>query len=136
MDRLSCFREISPGLTLRHVPGIKFQAQMLHFEIFKALKPGATLLLNEGFIRFEVTHCDEDSENYEIVVDGTILNRKGVNVPSLVFPLSSLSDNDKSDLEFLCELYIDWITLSFFQKQGDVEDTKPWLKIAPKSYER
>ncbi|SNS89424.1 pyruvate kinase [Tropicimonas sediminicola] len=95
-----------------------------HPEIFKALRPGASLLVNDGKIRLRVEKCGDDFANCTVVTGGTISNRKGVNVPDVVLPVAALSDKDKADLEFVCELGVDWVALSFVQRPDDVLQTK------------
>ena len=57
-------------------------------------------------------------------VGGTISNRKGVNVPDVVLPLAALSEKDRGDLEFACELGVDWLALSFVQRPEDVIEAR------------
>ena len=75
-----------------------------HPEIFQALEPGASLLVNDGKIRLKVRDCGPDFAECEVVTGGVISNRKGVNVPDVVLPLAALSEKDRADLEFACEL--------------------------------
>ena len=95
-----------------------------HPEIFAALEPGATLLVDDGKIRLKITDCGADFAQTEVVVGGTISDRKGVNVPDVVLPLKALSDKDRKDLEFACELGVDWLALSFVQRAEDVEEAR------------
>ena len=95
-----------------------------HPEIFAALEPGATLLINDGKIRLRVTECGPDFAETEVVIGGTISNRKGVNVPDVVLPLAALSEKDRADLEFVCQLGVDWLALSFVQRAADVEEAR------------
>ena len=55
---------------------------------------------------------------------GKISNRKGVNVPDVVLPLAALSPKDRKDLEFACELGVDWLALSFVQRAADVDEAR------------
>ena len=64
----------------------------------------------------------------EVVVGGEISNRKGVNVPDVVLPLAALSKKDRSDLEFACELGVDWLALSFVQRAEDVLEARELAK--------
>jgi pyruvate kinase len=61
-------------------------------------------------------------------VGGTISNRKGVNVPDVVLPLAALSEKDRGDLEFACELGVDWLALSFVQRPEDVIEARSLAK--------
>jgi pyruvate kinase len=95
-----------------------------HPEIFAALEPGASLLVNDGKIRLRVVDCAADYANLEVMVGGEISNRKGVNVPDVVLPLAALSKKDLSDLEFACNLGVDWLALSFVQRAKDVYEAR------------
>ncbi|MGD9916742.1 MAG: pyruvate kinase [Paenirhodobacter sp.] len=95
-----------------------------HPEIFAALVPGTRLLVNDGKIRMRVDSCGPDFADCVITTGGTISNRKGVNVPDVVLPLAALSDKDRKDLEFACDLGVDWLALSFVQRPEDVLEAK------------
>lgn len=99
-----------------------------HPEIFAALEPGASLLVNDGKIRLKVHDCGADFANCEVINGGEISNRKGVNVPDVVLPLAALSDKDRADLEFVCDLGVDWLALSFVQRAEDVEEARKLAK--------
>ncbi|MEM7546466.1 MAG: pyruvate kinase [Pseudomonadota bacterium] len=109
-------------LDLDDRPGDASRAQLPHPEIFKALEVGTSLLVNDGKIKLLVTACDDTSADCEVVVGGEISDRKGVNVPDVVLPVAALSEKDKTDLEFVCELGVDWLALSFVQRASDVEE--------------
>ena len=95
-----------------------------HPEIFAVLKPGASLLVNDGKIRLKVDDCGADFADCTVIAGGTVSNRKGVNVPDVVLPLAALSEKDRRDLEFVCELGVDWLALSFVQRREDVEEAR------------
>jgi pyruvate kinase len=120
--------ELQPGaafrLDLDPAEGSATRVQLPHKEIFDALEPGATLLVNDGKIRLRVRDCGATFANCEVVVGGTISNRKGVNVPDVVLPVAALSDKDRRDLDFACELGIDWLALSFVQRPADVLEAR------------
>ncbi|AWD21935.1 pyruvate kinase [Pseudogemmobacter blasticus] len=111
-------------LDLDPAPGDGHRVQLPHPEIFAALEPGATLLVNDGKIRLSVNTCGPDFADCTVVVGGTISNRKGVNVPDVVLPLAALSVKDRADLEFACELGVDWLALSFVQRPEDVTEAR------------
>ncbi|MEZ5716749.1 MAG: pyruvate kinase [Paracoccaceae bacterium] len=100
------------------------RVRLPHPEIFAALKPGATLLVNDGKIMLQVKDCGADYANCEVMTGGTISDRKGVNVPDVLLPLAALSEKDRDDLEFACDLGVDWIALSFVQRPEDVLEAK------------
>lgn len=105
-------------------PGDGHRVCLPHREIFEALRPGATLLVNDGKIAMKVLECGPDFADCIVTTGGTISNRKGVNVPDVVLPLAALSDKDRADLEFVCELGADWLALSFVQRAEDVTEAR------------
>lgn len=109
---------------LDQTPGDATRVCLPHPEIFAALVPGSTLLVNDGKIRLLVLECSIDHAITEVVVGGEISDRKGVNVPDVVLPLAALSAKDKKDLEFACQLGVDWLALSFVQRASDVFEAR------------
>ncbi len=99
-----------------------------HPEIFAALEPQASLLVNDGKIRLRVERCGDDFAECTVEVGGTISDRKGVNVPDVVLPLAALSEKDRDDLEFACELGVDWLALSFVQRAEDVREARELVR--------
>ncbi|WP_413874920.1 pyruvate kinase [Albidovulum sp.] len=99
-----------------------------HPEIFAVLEPGARLLVNDGKIRLTVDACGPDFADCTVTAGGTISNRKGVNVPDVVLPLAALSEKDRADLEFACDLGVDWLALSFVQRVEDVREARDLAK--------
>lgn len=115
-------------MDLSDAPGDLNRVQLPHHEIFAALEPGATLLVNDGKIRLSVNDCGPDFANCTVSVGGTISNRKGVNVPDVVLPVAALSDKDRKDLEFACAIGVDWLALSFVQRPEDVIEARELAK--------
>ncbi|MGH1577332.1 pyruvate kinase [Planktotalea sp.] len=115
-------------LDLEDAAGDVSRVRLPHPEIFAALEPGASLLVNDGKIRLKVKDCGADFANCEVVIGGTISNRKGVNVPDVLLPLAALSEKDLADLEFVCELGVDWLALSFVQRAKDVWDARDLVR--------
>lgn len=115
-------------LDLDDAPGDATRAQLPHREIFDALEKGASLLVNDGKIRLKVKEHGPDFANCMVMVGGTISDRKGVNVPDVVLPLAALSEKDKRDLEFVCDLGVEWLGLSFVQRPEDVHEARELTK--------
>ncbi|MEM8788337.1 MAG: pyruvate kinase [Pseudomonadota bacterium] len=100
------------------------RVQLPHPEIFAALAQGSTLLVNDGKIRLRVDKAAADHAECTVEVGGEISNRKGVNVPDVVLPLAALSDKDREDLAFVCDLGVDWLALSFVQRAADIDEAR------------
>ena len=111
-------------LDLDPAEGDAARAQLPHPEIFAALHPGAELLLDDGKLRLRVDACGPDYAETTVLVGGMLSDRKGVNVPGVVLPISPLTAKDRADLAFGLELGVDWVALSFVQRPEDVREAR------------
>jgi len=112
-------------LDLDHAtPGTLARVALPHPEIFAALHTGAELLLDDGRIRLKVLACGADFADTTVMTGGPLSDRKGVNVPGVVVPLSALTEKDHRDLAFGLTLDIDWVALSFVQRAQDIHEIK------------
>jgi pyruvate kinase len=119
---------LKPGQKLRFdldpTPGTAKRIPLLHPEIFKAAQPGGLLLIDDGKVRVRITAHDSKSIDAEVEVAGTISDRKGVNLPNLVLPLSPMTTKDHKDLGIGLSLGVDWVALSFVQRAADIAELK------------
>ena len=111
-------------LDLKDELGTKDRVQLPHPEIFQALHEGAHLLINDGKIKLMVEKCGPDFADCLVLNGGEISDRKGVNVPDVILPLAAISEKDRADLDFICDLGIDWLALSFVQRAEDIVDAR------------
>ncbi len=105
-------------------PGNAERVNLPHPEIFAALVPGAELLLDDGKLRVRVQRCDAASADTTVLVGGRLSERKGVNVPGVMLPISALTAKDRADLETALSLGADWIALSFVQRPEDLTEAR------------
>ncbi|HSV23236.1 MAG TPA: pyruvate kinase [Xanthobacteraceae bacterium] len=124
--------ELSAGAAFRldmdPTPGDATRAPLLHPEIFAALKPDTDLLLDDGKIRLRVESYGRDFAATRVTMGGLLSDRKGVNVPGVILPISIITEKDRKDLEFGLELGVDWIALSFVQRPQDLEEARALIK--------
>ena len=111
-------------LDLDPTPGDNRRVNLPHQEIFAALVAGTQLLMDDGKIRMEVVQCDAVSAQTRVIVGGQLSDRKGVNVPSVVLPLSAMTTKDHEDLMFGLEQGVDWVALSFVQRAADIREIR------------
>src|SRR5690606_30892645 len=97
-------------------------APLPHPEVFAALEDGTIILLDDGKLQLKVLKHGRDWADTEVVVGGPLSDRKGVNVPGAVMPISPLTEKDRKDLQFGLELGVDWVALSFVQRPEDVAE--------------
>jgi pyruvate kinase len=91
-----------------------------HEEIFRALAPGHSLLVDDGRLRFRVKSVDDQRATLVSETGGVLLERKGINLPQSVLPMPALTPKDLEDLAFAMALGVDWVALSFVQSAEDI----------------
>ena len=111
-------------LDLDDRPGDERRVTFPHPELFSALVPGTTVLVDDGRLRFTVTAHGGDFAETEVAVGGELSDRKGVNVPGVVLPLSAMTDKDRRDAALGQDLGVDWVALSFVQRAEDAEELR------------
>jgi pyruvate kinase len=112
----------------RATPGDAMRAPLPHPEIFAALEAGAELLLDDGRLRLRVERAGQDFADTRVIAGGLLSDRKGVNVPGVVLPLSAMTAKDRADLDFGLSLGIDWVALSFVQRAADIVEAKALIQ--------
>lgn len=130
--RVGAFEKGRVGLTrgepfrldLAGGPGDQRRVSLPHPEIFKAIKPGIHILLDDGKIRLEVEKCGADFAETVVVAGGGLSDRKGVNVPNVVLPIAAMTEKDRRDLQFGLDLGVDWVALSFVQREEDMAEAR------------
>src|SRR5215467_13017049 len=91
-------------LDMDPTPGTSKRVPLPHPEIFKAAKPDGILLIDDGKVRLRIRAHTDDTIDAVVEVGGQISDRKGVNLPNLVVPLSPMTAKDRKDLAYGLEL--------------------------------
>lgn len=112
------------SLDQNSMPGDETRVFFPHPEIFAALTKGADVLLDDGKVRLHVEKIGTDKIETRVITAGTLSDRKGFNVPTVVLPISPMTPKDRVDLAFGLEIGVDWVALSFVQCPKDVLEAK------------
>ena len=89
------------------------------------VKPGETILLDDGKLRLDVVDTiDDQSFKAKVIQGGILSSKKGVNFPNTSISLPSLTEKDLLDLEFALDQQVDWIGLSFVRSARDIIELK------------
>ena len=95
-----------------------------------AVKPGDTLLLDDGRIELKVAQAGSGTID-TVVIDGGLLGEhKGINVPGVALPADSMTPKDVEDLAFGVRLGVDYIALSFVRSAADLTFAREQLRRA------
>ena len=99
-----------------------------HPEIFQAIKQKHALLIDDGKVRLRLLRRGDDFAEASVEVAGEIKDRKGVNMPDTLLPMSAMTPKDRADLDAALALGVDWIALSFVQRPEDLIELKELVK--------
>ena len=109
-------------------PGSKHRAFLPHKEIFKKIKKGNKILVDDGKLTLIVTKKNSTYIETKVKFSGFISSNKGFNIPNLKSTANSLTTKDKEDLKLALKLGVDWIALSFVETEKDVLNFKKIIK--------
>lgn len=115
-------------LDSRDEEGDQTRCQLPHPEILSVLKSGDKVYMNDGYVRLIVTEKLNDGVKLEVIEGGETSSRKGVNLPGVNLPISSVTEKDWQDLELGLELGVDWVAVSFVQRADDILAVKAKAK--------
>ena len=105
-------------------PGDASRVHLPHPEILEALAVGHTLLIDDGKVRLVAREVSPKRAVTEVVVAGSVSDRKGVSVPDTLIRVSAMTPKDRTDLDAAIDAGVDWIALSFVQRPDDVAEVK------------
>lgn len=91
----------------------------------KDVKVDERIFLDDGKMEVKVKEILNDKELLvSITLGGTLLQKKGVNLPDSELTMPSLTEKDFADLDFIIEQKLDWVALSFVRKAIDIIELK------------
>jgi len=109
-------------LDLDEALGDNTRVMLPHPEIIEASEIDHVLLVDDGKVKLTVVGKGDKYLDCRVDVPGKISNRKGVNTPDSVLDISPLTPKDRSDLEYMIGIGVDWIALSFVQQPSDIDE--------------
>lgn len=116
--------DLKPGqdytLTTRDVPGNSREVSLPFKELPQSVKPGETLLLDDGLIELKVEAVTGTDINTKVVRGGELKSKKGINLPHTSIKIPSITEKDVNDLEFAIDQDVDMVAMSFVRKPEDV----------------
>ncbi len=94
----------------------------------KEVKPGDTILIDDGSIELKVKNSDGVRISTEVIIGGDIGSRKGINVPGVALSASSITPKDREDLAFGLSQDVDAIALSFVRHGQDIVELRQMIQ--------
>jgi pyruvate kinase len=106
-----------------------FKLNVDYKSIATTVQVGSQILLDDGLIALEVTEIDPKGDFVKTIAlnGGPIKKNKGVNLPDATLDLPALTDKDKRDLEWACEMGADYVAASFIRTPENVRSVIAYL---------
>ena len=108
-------------ITTSPCEGTAERACTTYADLARDVKPGDTLLLDDGAVRLEVLATDGREVKTRVIEGGPLSNHKGINLPGVAVSAPALTPKDLEDLRFALGLRADLIALSFVRRASDIE---------------
>lgn len=99
----------------------------VQYDLSQKVKPGERIYLFDGKIHASVKAIENKSIRIAIENDGSLMSRKGLNLPDTDFNGDVLTEKDYVDINFGLTQDIDFIALSFVQSATDIEVLRGYL---------
>lgn len=93
-------------------------------DLYKDVKVGGNILVDDGLLKLRVDEINSTHIICTVIIGGMIKNHKGVNVPNIDINLPSITEKDKEDLIFGCEMEVDFVAASFVRKASDIVEVR------------
>lgn len=111
-------------LTTDEVLGNQEKVTITYKNLKNDIDAGTTILIDDGLIEMVVDEINETDIICTVVNGGPISNHKGVNVPGAALSMPYISEADKSDIIFGCEMGFDFLAASFVRCREDILEVR------------
>ena len=127
---------LNPGdiltFTNENIEGNSKKVFMTYQKFPQDVKVGETIMIDDGKLVLEVTETNNiDTVKARTIQGGPLSSKKGVNLPNTNVSLPALTEKDIADANFILDLELDWIALSFVRHAQDIIDLKEIIKNHP-----
>jgi len=115
-------------LTTDDVKGDEHISHVNYNRLHEEVKPGDTILLNDGKLTLEVVDIKGTNINTKVTHGGEISSRKRVAVPGAILKLPFMSEQDKADITFAAKKNMDYVAASFVRNAHDALEIRKLLE--------
>ncbi len=115
-------------LTSEEIAGNEKKVYQTYPQLAKDVKPGDTILIDDGLIGLTVMEIQGLDIVCQIKNGGELGQRKGINVPNVSVNLPAITERDREDIVFGIEQGIDFIAASFVRNADAVREIRAILK--------
>ena len=127
---------LNPGdiltFTNEKIEGDSTRVYMTYQQFPQDVQVGERILIDDGKLVLEVLETNGvDTVKAKTIQGGPLSSKKGVNLPITNVSLPALTEKDIEDANFMLDLELDWIALSFVRHAQDIKDLKKLIADHP-----
>ena len=109
------------------IVGNNTKTTITYKNLYQDVKPGATILVDDGAIEFEVVEINGKDIKCKALNTAKLGSRKTMNVPGLKLNLPALAQKDIDDITNGIKAGFDFIAASFVRRASDVQEIRKLL---------
>ena len=109
------------------VTGNEEGVSVTYKELYKDVKPGTKILIDDGAIELKVDEVVGKDIVTTVVHGNGLGSRKTMNLPGTVIRLPGLAEKDIADLKAACEHEYDFVAISFARNAEDIQNVRKVL---------
>ena len=107
--------------------GDKDKVSVTYKELYKDVKPGSKVLIDDGAIELVVDEIVDKDIVCTVVHGNGLGSRKTINLPGTAVHLPALKEKDIADLKTACEHDYDYVAISFTRNTDDIAQVRKVL---------
>jgi pyruvate kinase len=119
-------------LTRAPVLGSESSVESQYHGLADDVEPGARVLLADGIIELEVESVRDGDVHCRVTAGGRLFSNKGINLPGRTIGIGTLTEKDRTDLDFLSRSDVDLVAISFVRSPDDLRLARTLLGDARK----
>ena len=109
------------------IVGDKDKVSVTYKELYKDVKPGSKVLIDDGAIELVVDEIAGKDIVCTVVHGNGLGSRKTINLPGTAVRLPALKQKDIDDLKTACEHGYDYVAMSFTRNKDDIDQVRKVL---------
>ena len=109
------------------IEGDKDKVSVTYKELYKDVKPGTKILIDDGAIELRVDEIVGKDIHCTVIHGNPLGSRKTMNLPGTAVHLPALKEKDINDLKTACEHDYDFVAMSFTRGKDDIDQVRKVL---------
>ncbi len=115
-------------LTTRNVMGTLAEISVSYKKLPESVSKGSIIYLSDGFIQLKVDKVSGSEIHCRIIIGGSLLSHKGLNLPGAKVFVNPVTDRDLAAVEFGLKQGVTTFGLSFVEKASDIIKLRNFAK--------